>query len=368
MARMAVLKPIMWNDKGYKHPAGCQSNKGYPDDFGYGHEEWNNNPDWLWDGWKVFHTESTRRLEEAAENGELGMVMIASHGRKVYAMGVATNVYPNEKGDEMVRIATTVHKEDDWREVWDLPAVQKCFADEDAFLKHWRTDYWWIRWRCLPQNYFWFPQPIELDPERVVGKNRFAMYFGRFTETSREVLLDIVDKVLPRDCVAIREWLSSGDFTKPPDSTTAAQKSGLKIVQRIRRGSNAPSDRRFQYWVEGDRTVEPLHDLLQKQYVQHLKDQGVSPEENKDYIDVQYLATGARTFCEIKPTDNVATRFAIRAAIGQLFEHRYRQKVLTARLVIVLGSKPDACEVGFVQSLGIELTYYDTKTGAFISF
>ena len=51
----------------------------------------------------------------------------------------------------------------------------------------------------------------------------------------------------------------------------------------------------------------------------------------------------------------------------QLFEYRYRKQVATARLVIVLGSRPKACEVDFVKSLGLELTYYDTETDAFIS-
>ncbi len=365
MAKMAVLKPIMWNDKGYKRPAGCPSTSGYSYKKGYGHEEWNNNPNWLWQGWKVFHTEG-ESLREAAGHGDLGMVMIASHKGIAYALGVATNVFANER-DEMKHIVCAVGKDEDWATVWHLLTVQKCFRNRDAFLKHWRDEEPWIRWRCPPENYYWFPKPIRLDPERVTGKKRLAMHHSTFTATTPAVLLDIVDAHLPKEMMAIREWLSSGDFSQPGESKTRSQISGSKILNRLERGSNAPSDRRFEYWVKGIRSVEPLHDRLQKLFVEHLKAKGINPRENVAYLDVQYTTGGATTFCEIKPTDNVETRYAIRAAIGQLFECRYEKQTPAAALEIVLGSKPRKGEIGFVKSLKIGLTYYDTAIGKFVS-
>ena len=181
------------------------------------------------------------------------------------------------------------------------------------------------------------------------------------------VNVHILDAHLPKDWTSIREWLSSGDFMQSAKSETTSQISGSKILNRIRRGSNAPSDRRFAYWVEGNRSVEPLHDRLQKLFVKHLKAKGISPQENVDYLDVQYTAAGATTFCEVKPTDNVETRYAIRAAIGQLLEYRYTKQIPTATLEIVLGSRPRESEIGFVKSLRIGLTYYDTAIGQFVS-
>jgi hypothetical protein len=362
--KMAVLKPIMWNDKGYRQPAGFPSTSGYSHDHGYGHEEWNNNPHWLWRGFKVFHTEGTGRISEAAKNGELGMVMIASHAGTAYALGIATNIYANTD-DEMKMIADAVGVFKQWPAVWRLDTVRACFPSQAAFLRHWRAQYRWIRWKCPPDQYYWFPQPISLDPQRVTGKKRLAMHHGRFTLTTPAVLLDIVDAHLPKNRTAIRDWLSFGDFTQPGESQTTSEISGSKTRRRIQRSRNAPTDRRFQYWVEGDRTVEPLHHRLQARFVQHLKTRGINPQENAAFIDVKYMEAGTTVFCEIKPTDNVATGYAIRAAIGQLLEYRYKHNVAAA-LEIVVGKKPRAGEIAFLKSIGFRLAYFNAAKRTFV--
>jgi hypothetical protein len=367
MAKMAVLKPIMWNDKGYTCPAGCPSTSGYSHLHGYGHEEWNNNPKWVWQGWKVFHTEASERLRKAALHGDLGMVMIASHGGVAYALGVATNVYVNDRKD-MKRIVDAVGKNEDMAAVWALRTVQRGFlGKQGAFRMHWRKEIPWVQWRCLPEHFYWFRAPIPLDPQRATGKKRLAMHHGRFKETTPAVLFDIIDVHLPKDRKAIREWLSSESFDQPRERRTASQKAGSRILSRVRRGSNAPTDRRFEYWVRGNRSVEPLHHRLQELFIQHLKAKGINPALNVDYVDVQYEAAEVTTFCEVKPTDNVETRYAIRAAIGQLLEYRYVRHLPTAAVEIVLGSRPSDDEIGFVKSLTIGLTYYDSASGRFVS-
>src|SRR5438067_2078395 len=57
--KAVVLKPVMWNTNGYMRPSGYPSMSGFSKDFGYGHEEWNNNPRRVWRDYKIFHTEST---------------------------------------------------------------------------------------------------------------------------------------------------------------------------------------------------------------------------------------------------------------------------------------------------------------------
>lgn len=363
--KMAVLKPIMWNDKGYKRPAGCPSTSGYSHDHGYGHEEWNGNPQWTWRGFRVFHTEGTGKLLDAAETGDLGMVMIASRGGAAYAMGIATNVYANAD-DEMKLIANAVGVANEASYVWTLPTVQSAFANQAAFLAHWTPQCRWIRWKCPPDQYYWFPSPVLLDPHRITGKQRLAMHHGRFTLTTPDVLLDIADAHLPNNRQAIRDWLSFGDFMQPATSAGASQAAGARRRRQIQRNRNAPTDRRFQYWVEGNRSVEPLHHRLQARFVEFLKAQGIAAQENDAFIDVQYTTAGKTTFCEVKPTDNVETRYAIRAAIGQLLEYRFARKQ-SAELQIVVGKKPQADEIAFVKSIGLRVTYYDTRSKTFIT-
>lgn len=223
----------------------------YSHDHGYGHEEWNGNPQWTWRGFRVFHTEGTGKLLDAAQTGDLGMVMIASRGGAAYAMGIATNVYANAD-DEMELIADAVGVANEADHVWALPTVQGSFSSKAAFLAHWTPQCRWIRWKCPPDQYYWFSSPILLDPKRITGKQRLAMHHGRFTLTTPEVLLDITDAHLPNTWQAIRDWLSFGDFMQPMISAGASQISGAHRRSQIQRHRNAPTDRRFQYWVEGN--------------------------------------------------------------------------------------------------------------------
>lgn len=39
-----IQKPVFWNTKGYQRPSGVIATSGYPQQTGYGHEEWNNSP------------------------------------------------------------------------------------------------------------------------------------------------------------------------------------------------------------------------------------------------------------------------------------------------------------------------------------
>ncbi len=360
--KLLVLKPIMWNDQGYQRPAGCPSTSGYSHEHGFGHEEWNNNPNWFWQGWKVFHTEASQKLRDAAENGNLGMLMVASRGGKAMALGVATNVYINNETD-MAAIAQAVGQDKDWPAVWDLRTVRTQYPNREHFLQQCQVAKAWIRWRCLPSNYYWFPKPVVLDPMRLTGKKRLAMHHGRFTEITAAVMLDIIDGHLPGDRSAIREWLTCGEFSQIERKGTLSQSRGEKIMRRMQRRRNAPTDRRFEYWVKGNRTVEPLHDRLQKLFVDHLKAQHIVPVENEEYIDVRYAVDGLTTLCEVKPTDNVETKYAIRAAIGQLLEYRFKSRIADAAMEIVLGCRPEEWEIEFAKSLRIAVTYFDKSTG-----
>jgi len=367
--KLAVLKPIMWNNNGYRRPAGCPSTSGYSHDHGYGHEEWNGNPKWLWRGFRVFHTEGTGRLVQAGKSGELGMVMITSHDATAFAVGVATSVIVNSD-DERRLIAEAVGVANEASHVWSLTTVRDAFvSDESAFMKHWNRQYPWIQWRCPPDEYHWFEKPIPLDPQRITGKTKLAMHHGTYTQLDPAVLLDIVDRHLPASKAAIGDWLCFGDFdlsVSQDRPASAAHVAGNRKRNRLRRTRNAPTDHRFQYWVEGNRTVEPLHHQLQSRFVEYLQAVGICVKEDDHYIDVQYKQDGLTLFAEIKPTDNVETRYAIRVAIGQLMEYRFRHDP-EARLEIVLGKKPKADEVDFIKSLGLRLTYYDHRSATFKS-
>ncbi|MFA6618276.1 MAG: hypothetical protein WCT23_04330 [Candidatus Neomarinimicrobiota bacterium] len=365
--KLCILKPIMWNDKEYKEPAGYKSTGGYSLENGYGHEEWNNNDKWIWRNFRIFHTESQPALEEYANNGNLGIVMIASHEGNQYALGIATNVFINDPEErEIISRELNIYK--NYHQLWQQETVRKSFHNElDKFLEHWKKDYSWIQWKCPKDNYFWFNEPIKITTSDFSGKGRLISMHSRYQKVLPEQILNSLSKYLKKK-PRILEWLTSGEFnTESNTGQTPAKTNSVLRKLYLSNKANAPATREFSYWVTGQRTVEPLHAKLQAQFTESLFQRRLRYKENKNYVDVQYNDGDNTVFCEIKPTKNLDTKYAIRIAIGQLLEYRFLNKE-NAKLEIVIGSKPRKEEIEFVKSLDIKLTYFDELYEEFISF
>jgi hypothetical protein len=354
--KAVVLKPIVWNSNNYKYPSGHKATSGFAKECGYGHEEWNNSERNSWRGQQVFHTQSTEVLDGFASTANLGMIPIASYKGQQYALGVATSVFSNST-DDMLAIAEELDLNDRQSEVWSLDIVKKRFGSKKKFDKHWEENYNWIKWRCPSNHFSWFDTPILLDPYKISGKTKLTSMHGRHQAISPSVALAIVGSQLPKGHESIK-WLVNGEFDE--SILNKIQKADNKSNQDLRKeytvGGNSTSAEGYDYWVEGNRSVYPHHSVLQSKFVSFLKSQKIDVIEDKDYIDVQYHRNGNLIYTEIKPTENIETKYAIRAAIGQLLEYRYMNK-RDAYLEIVLGSKPKLKEIKFVNSLGITLTY-----------
>jgi hypothetical protein len=365
--KSVVLKPIMWNTNGYIQPSGYPSSSGYSKDYGYGHEEWNNKPNRFWRGFKLFHTEATNKLLEYSSSGELGILMVASNEGNQYAIGIATSVYHNDE-EERELIAEELNIYDEWNQIWSLDIVKSKFNNNQKnFLKHWKKNYEWIRWKCPKDQYFHFNQPLILDPQRISGKSRIISMHGRFQAVYPEQVISIIENYIPKRSPII-SWLSEPDFDESliSDSLKNYKRNKKRCPKRkIKTGTNSPSERKFKYWIEGERSVEPHHADLQSKFVRFLKSSGIEYEENANFIDVQYHQNGKKYFSEIKPTVNVETKYAIRAAIGQLFEYQYNFDK-NAILEIVIGNEPKKNEAEFVKSIGLCISYYDSKKKTFL--
>jgi len=360
-----ILKPIMWNTNNYIIPSGVPSSSGYPHDYGFGHEEWNNNPAREWRGYKLFHTEVPAGLLEYSASGELGIVTMASFEGKHYAISIAVNVYFNDP-EERALICEELDIYQAWKEIWQLEQVKKKFDHDQAkFLEFWNEDHEWIAWKCPKGLYHHFDEPILLSPEKISGKSRLSTRYSTYQPIFPEQAIDIIRNDIPEDH-PITKWLLSPDFDQDTISPQLRKfREGKRMpVSRKRVQTNSPAERKFEYWVKGDRIVEPLHARLQAKYIAYLEAMECPYKENKDFIDVQYLRGDELVFAEIKPTKNVDTKYAIRAAIGQLLEYQYLQNK-DAHLEIVLGSVPTEEEIDFVLSLGMSLSYFDDEKKTF---
>jgi len=364
--KTCVLKPIMWNTNNYVGPSGFQSAGGFSKDYGYGHEEWNNNDNWIWRNFKVFHTESKPRLLEYSNDGNLGIIMIAAFKKKQYAVGIATNVYHNDS-EERKLIAGELKTYENYYQVWQQNTVKKAFDnDKNKFIAHWKKNYTWVQWKCPVENYHWFEKPILLKPEDISGKEKLISMHGSYQRVLPQLVLKTLYNYL-KDKPRIIEWFTTGEFDIEWVEDKTKIQSNSKLRKRYsNKGANAPTTNSFSYWVEGKRNIEPLHAKLQARFVEYLSKIKVEYEENKDYIDVQYNLDNENYFCEIKPTQNVDSKYAIRIAVGQLLEYQYLNNS-DAKLEIVLSSKPREKEIEFVKSLNMKLTYLDEFTNEFIT-
>ncbi|MCD4684226.1 MAG: hypothetical protein K8R86_13155 [Bacteroidales bacterium] len=234
--------------------------------------------------------------------------------------------------------------------------------------KHWRKNYKWILWRCPSDHYSWFKYPIPLTPENITGKSKLTTMHGRFQGITPQVAIEIIKNNLSPEHKSFL-WLTNGEFDEEIFSNLPSTKksSGQKLRKKYNiKSGNAPTNDSFEYWVTGKRTVNPHHAILQAKFIQYLDKKKIMAVENQDYIDVQYTVDGNLHFTEIKPTETVESKYAIRAAIGQLMEYRYTSGQ-EALLEIVIGSKPKKQEVDFVKSIGIIITFYVKKTRSFVT-
>ena len=209
--KAVVLKPIMWSTNGYTKPSGYPSTGGYSKKYGHGHEEWNNKLNRFWREFKLFHTEDTDKLLEYSSSGELGILMVASNEGNQYAIGIATNVYHNDE-EERELIAEELNLYDEWKQIWSLDIVKKKFnRDKKSFLKKWKKNYNWVRWKCPKDQYFHFDQPLLLNPKSISGKNRVTSMHGRFQAIYPEQVISIIKNYISETSPII-SWLSEPDF------------------------------------------------------------------------------------------------------------------------------------------------------------
>lgn len=354
--KIAIIKPVIWNNKKYIGPSGHPVKSGYPAQYGFGHEEWNNSPAWIWKGYKIFHTESLDKLLTYSINGDLGILMIASYKGKQFAVGIAAGVFHNTE-DEMKMIANELNLYENWIELWKIDRVRYKFNNNEIEFKNfWEKQQYWIRWKVDPDFYYWFENPIELIPAKITGKKRLPTMFGKYQAMRPGKIIDAVGKYIPAPKGKIIDWFLSGEFDelflpkKMQDPQTAKrQKYQTKRKQTV--GPTSPS-REFEYWVYGKRIAEPLHYALQEKFIAYLQKNGYSPLENQDCIDVQYKRDGKRVIVEVKPTKKVPPKYAIRAAIGQLFEYRFFYQK-DADLEIVLDDEPSEKDKKFLKHLCI---------------
>ena len=105
--------------------------------------------------------------------------------------------------------------------------------------------------------------------------------------------------------------------------------------------------------------VSPKHQEVQNSFVAHVAANGGSDflTEQKG-VDIQFrLAGRGLVLAEIKPCEKSDARFAIRTAIGQLFDYQQRHSENPINLLIVLQIKPTPEDAELAMKNGFGIAY-----------
>ncbi len=198
------LKPIVWNTESYLRPSGWPFTSGYPMENGYGHEEWNNVPEFTFEEmnkkYRVFHSEGLGKQSLDDFAGEIFVFMIASHNGNQYLVGVAggaKSLHSDQHREMRERLVKRLSINERWQEAWAINNVQDCYShDQKNFLKHWKTDLHWIpNWICPAHLFLWLNEPYLIDPKKINGSKRVITMYSSYQKINRRNALDILNNI-----------------------------------------------------------------------------------------------------------------------------------------------------------------------------
>lgn len=185
-----IQKPVFWNTNRYLAPSGVFGTSGYPKDHGYGHEEWNNSPKLLItsgkDLYRVFHTEGLGHAPLDENAGQTFVFMTASHDGIQQLVGIAGNAVGlsgDQHKQQRVELARQLSLKPLWKDAWQVPNVRNLYGnDQQQFVDDWEKDLHWIpNWICPDDFFWWFDEPVTVDPVAITGKRKLLGMYSRYT-------------------------------------------------------------------------------------------------------------------------------------------------------------------------------------------
>lgn len=195
------LKPVVWNDNGYRFPGGAKFTSGYPAEHGFGHEEWNNSDrlTFMENDQKlhIFHTEGFGNQPLAVYSDRIFVFMIASYRGDQYLVSVAgkaTSLIDNE--DERRRLVGKLKIDSLWEDLWKLRSIREKHENVQAFRDMWMQECKWVpTWICPANFYLEVNPPILLDPNKLTGRKRFITMYSSYQEIDKTLANRILDLI-----------------------------------------------------------------------------------------------------------------------------------------------------------------------------
>lgn len=234
---LVLLKPVCWNSQGYLRPSGERGSGGYPAEFGFGHEEWNNAPGMSFqhrgEPYRAFHSEpaGTAALDHP---GDTVVVMYASEGGEQRLVGIAGRATSLGDDDSLRRqIRSACGMADQWKEAWALPSVRAKFnGDRADFLEKWRDEVpHKPAWIAPASHFLWLDQPVAISAASLVGKSKFLTMFSSYTRGNMDLLAALLETVPASQRSA--PWFRLRELSSDASAAAAEDVNGLLASGKV---------------------------------------------------------------------------------------------------------------------------------------
>ena len=309
-----IVQRVCWNTRGWQLPAGSTTEKGFPDENGFAHEEWNFQIEDAVDGFVYGYMRIPPSLSNQEEpfrvyfyaihpNTKNRLLvgcyreafLILEHEYKSVLTDFKTRKIIDRRTDELMRIVPKLSKE-------------KARAEITNSLKE-----SWLKIKCRTDSIQTFEPAIAINP--IIGSKRLSHRFSGFTYINESELLKEV------------EASSHQRHVLAEDAYMRENRQNLSEI--IRR-----------------------HNALSNGFCEWLESKGIKPSQERQQVDVQFEYQDESYLIEIKITYGSSTRQAIREAIGQLCEYNfYPGRHPSNRWGILLDTEPSEKDIEYIRRI-----------------
>jgi hypothetical protein len=356
---------LVWNSNEWKSPSldtspnYSKTPPSFAAQYGFGHEEWNNTDRFRAGHWRGFFTTAqSGPVRNLAATQRLCIVMTSRNPKdgEHYLVGAAVDVQPI---DPKLRLHLRQRVNFASQEFWPDPNILKGVRDRQTRSRDrhklrlrqlLRID---VPWMCRTEDFWWAPREHRLYANDMKTDSGKPLTWRWAQSQPLRRPQDVRSLLVRAKCRnrSVLDWFSDGEFDTR--SGTFASSVDEDASQPWRR-TGAAAKRPYQRYVESyEIDVQPQHETLKEDFVRFGASLGFQrfDAKHKSVDLVGQHRTRGRIFMEVKPaTTIVASRFAVRLAIGQLLEYKFYESAKVDKLMIVIGCRPRQEVINFAHS------------------
>lgn len=311
---LRLMQRVCWNTRGWQMPSGSTTEKGFPGENGFGHEEWNFQLTDAWNGYIFPYTylvPQNKILDD--NNGTFDIGFFSRH----------------QEQNKWILIG--IHHNAQLIEADEYPEIIDSFSEREILAR--RAD------------------------ELLSATARFKTY--------RDALKEVTD-AFRKPFIRVKSPVSHIEIFQPPIPIEKPSNHRFKSFTYVDRfpgptikshdAKRSPSalaeDGYYRESSSNLKRIIPKHNILSNTFCRWLTDRGIKAKQEENYIDIFFELGDESYIAELKITYGVGTTKAIRESLGQLLEYNhYPGRYVKGKWLIVLDQDPMDTDFEYIDNL-----------------